>query len=114
MADEKPLREQLLSANKFKSVKVQVAIPGGPAEVEVRCPNVAQRNRIIQALKEDMGRAQALACVLCARKPDGSGAAVFLEEDVPALMEMPANGVVDAIAEAAFTLLNKAEESAKN
>jgi hypothetical protein len=110
------LRGQFLYANPFRSEDMELELPSGKVTVRLRAPTVAERNRILSAVKDQdaagITDAQALCCVLCCRKPEGDGL-VFGEDDLPALRSMPAGGWVDAIASRVMSLINEGSAAAK-
>jgi hypothetical protein len=116
-------RSKLLKFNPFRFEILDVKVPceDGSTEilrVKVRQPSVGQRTQILAArIAENdakaLARAQALAVVLCSLEPDGSDKPVFEMSDVDALIDGPAGGWVDQLANKAMALVSEGADAAK-
>lgn len=110
------LREFVL-AQELRKILVDV----GGKQVEVREPNLTIRDTFLKMMqleadgstKGDIGRAQCYLAIACTYDPK-TGQRVFDSSDESKLMNSPAGGAINDIAQAAMSFMSDAEDKAKN
>lgn len=117
---KKNARGVLLGTTAFRKQALKLETAEGLLDVELRQPSVAGRSAVLKAAGVsgdgkgaiDLGRLQVAAVLACAYDPE-TGAKLFEPADEAALLELPAGGWFDTLAEAALALINVDQEDAR-
>ena len=114
------LREKMLNASSRPEKRLTVKIGDEDQAVLIMAPTVKQRNQIASDVDasgkkltgDKIGRFQTKAVILCALDPE-TKKPIFAPQDEESLLEMPAGGWVDTIANAVAEFMQGEEESGK-
>jgi hypothetical protein len=117
---KKNARGVLLGTTAFRKQALKLETSDGPLDVELRQPSVAGRSSVLKAAGVsgdgkgaiDLGRLQVAAVLACAYDAE-TGNKLFEPADEAALLELPAGGWFDSLAEAALALINVDQEDAR-